>query len=157
MTGRESRAEPTYRVTLQTDPADAGRPLLVSHWPPLPDSRSAEQAERAVRSDRLSLERLLVHTIHLRSRAVLADMREQLARLVQLPTEQLTLAGSPAVLSVPLLQPCLKGEHLLVAVDVHRGTLSAHVPLYETPVCEEVTAALNGDRSQLRPLLTRLR
>ncbi|XP_043223029.1 mediator of RNA polymerase II transcription subunit 14-like [Amphibalanus amphitrite] len=157
VTGREARSEPAYRVSLQADPADAGRPLLVTHWPPLQDSRSAEQAERAVRSDRLSLERLLVHTIHLRSRAVLADMREQLARLVQLPAEQLTLAGSPAVLSVPLLQPCLKGEHLLVAVDVHRGTLSAHVPLYETPVCEEVTAALNGDCSQLRALLTRLR
>lgn len=68
-----------------------------------------------------------------------------------------TLAGSPAILSVPVLQPCLRAELLLVTVDTHTGMLQCHVPQYDAPLVPELTAALNGDHSRLTTLISELR
>lgn len=64
-----------YRLTVQTDPNDSARPLAVFHLPSIGNRESAEMADRAVRSDGLSMERLLVHTVYIRSLARLSDMR----------------------------------------------------------------------------------
>lgn len=42
-----------------------------------------------------------------------------------------SLHGSPAVLSIPILQPCLRSEQLLITIDTHTGIFQAHVPQYE--------------------------
>ena len=42
-----------------------------------------------------------------------------------------SLHGSPAVLSVPILQPCLRSEQLLITIDTHTGVFQAHVPQHE--------------------------
>lgn len=68
-----------------------------------------------------------------------------------------TLAGSPAILSVPILQPCLRAELLLVTVDTHTGMLQCHVPQYDAPLVPELTTALNGDHSRLPTLISELR
>jgi len=68
-----------------------------------------------------------------------------------------TLAGSPAILSVPILQPCLRAELLLVTVDTHTGMLQCHIPQYDAPLVPELTAALNGDHSRLPTLISELR
>lgn len=68
-----------------------------------------------------------------------------------------TLAGSPAILSVPILQPCLRAELLLVTVDTHTGMLQCHVPQYDAPLVPELTTALNGDHSRLPTLISDLR
>jgi hypothetical protein len=68
-----------------------------------------------------------------------------------------TLAGSPAILSVPILQPCLRAELLLVTVDTHTGMLQCHVPQYDAPLIPELTTALNGDHSRLPTLISELR
>ena len=36
--------------------------------------------------------------------------------------------GSPAVLHLPILSPCLRSEQLLITVDTHTGNLQAHIP-----------------------------
>ena len=72
------------------------------------------------------------------------------------------LSGSPAVLSVPILQPCLRSEQLLITVDTHTGVLMAHIPQYENqcpqPLMTELQACLNGQQSkQLDHLISELR
>ncbi|KYN27989.1 Mediator of RNA polymerase II transcription subunit 14 [Trachymyrmex cornetzi] len=137
LTRKDPRSELGYRLTVQVDQHDPARPLAVVHIPSL-GSKESEIAHRAIRSDQLSMECLLVHTIYVRTRSR-------------------TLAGSPAILSVPILQPCLRAELLLVTVDTHTGMLQCHVPQYDAPLVPELTLALNGDHSRLPTLISELR
>lgn len=66
-----------FRLTVQTDPNNKARPLSVVHLPSLGEKESAEVADRAVRSDVISMERLLVHTIYIRSLSRLADVKAE--------------------------------------------------------------------------------
>ncbi len=165
-------AELGYRFSVQVDPHDPAQPLMVWHVPPLQPASDAVLAERAVRcSDRISMERLLVHTIHVRTRHRLGELKHEIQRRLSLgdvevritvtldtsvlssplppPFFQATLHGSPALLSVPILQPCLRSEQLLVSVDTHTGVFLAHVPQYEgNPVTPEIQQTLNDDKSK---------
>lgn len=75
LTSKDPKSELGYRFTVQTDPGDSSRPLTVLHMPPLGAKESTEVADRAVRSDLLSMERLLVHTVYIRSLARLNDIK----------------------------------------------------------------------------------
>lgn len=78
-----ARSENSYRLTVQTDPNDSARPLAVFHLPSIGNKESAEMADRAVRSDCLSMERLLVHTVYIRSLARLCDIRAEFQSFLQ--------------------------------------------------------------------------
>ncbi len=146
----DANAELGYRFSVQVDPHDVSQPLMVWHVPPLQPAQEAAQAERAVRcSDRISMERLLVHTIHVRTRHRLGELKQEVQRRLSLGDVEATLHGSPALLSVPILQPCLRSEQLLVSVDTHTGRLLAHVPQYEgNPVTPEIQQTLNEDKTR---------
>ncbi|KAG8245357.1 Mediator of RNA polymerase II transcription subunit 14, partial [Homalodisca vitripennis] len=66
------------------------------------------------------------------------------------------LQGSPAILSVAILQPCLRAESLLVTVDTHTGMLQCHVPQYDPPIMTELQSALNTDHTRLPTLISEL-
>lgn len=69
-----------------------------------------------------------------------------------------TIQGTPAILTVPILQPCLPADQLHVSVDTHTGTLRCHVPKYsKCPVLGEMQIALNGDHSKIADLVGKLR
>jgi len=141
--------------------------------------QESEIAHRAIRSDQLSMECLLVHTIYIRTRSRLSELKQELQtmlkdvecklkiffclifkderKIINLNNILGTLAGSPAILSVPILQPCLRAELLLVTVDTHTGMLQCHVPQYDAPLVPELTTALNGDHSRLPTLISELR
>jgi mediator of RNA polymerase II transcription subunit 14 len=73
---------------------------------------------------------------------------------------ELTLEGCPAVLSVPVLQPCLKTEMLLVSVETYTGLYLVHLPQYEPKIAEDMQTCLNSPRDKaekLDTLLTDLR
>jgi mediator of RNA polymerase II transcription subunit 14 len=97
-------------IFLQVDPHDAARPLMVCHVPPLSaTSPEADLAtEKAIRSDHISMERLLVHSIYVRTKSRLNELRIELQRRLNLGDVEATLHGSPAVLSIPILQPCMR-------------------------------------------------
>ncbi|XP_033360225.1 mediator of RNA polymerase II transcription subunit 14 [Bombus vosnesenskii] len=154
LTSKDPRSELGYKLTVQVDQHDPARPLAIVHVPSL-GSKESEIADRAIRSDQLSMECLLVHTIYVRTRSRLLDLKQELQTMLK--DVECTLAGSPAILSVPILQPCLRAEHLLVTVDTHTGMLQCHVPQYEVPLIPELTAALNGDHSRLPTLISELR
>ena len=143
--------------TFQVDPHSPDRPLMVIHTPAL-TLKEAELAERSIRTERLSVESLLVHTIYVRTRARLTELRTEVQRRLKLGDVEATLHGSPAVLSVPILQPCLRSEQLLISVDTHTGVFLAHVPQYPTnPFSPQIQVCLNGDQAQMESLVTELR
>lgn len=153
-TSKDPRSELGYRLTVQVDPHDPARPLAVMHIPSL-GNKECEIADRAIRSELLSMERLLVHTIYVRTKNRLSDVKIELQGMMK--DVDCTLQGSPAILSVAILQPCLRAEQLLITVDTHTGMLQCQVPQYEPPLIPELSNVLNGDHSRLPVLLSELR
>ena len=127
------------------------------------DSGSSSSVDHSavIRSDQISLERILVHSIYVRTRQRLAELKEDLKTRLNLGDLEPTLHGSPAVLSIPILEYCLRSEQLLITVDTHTGVFLASVSLYEdNPHVQEIQAALNngGDKTgNLERLVSQLR
>lgn len=145
-----------YKLCIQTDMQDGGRPLQLMHSPAL-NSQEMQQVDHAIKSDLLSFERLLVQTIYIRTKQKLNELREEIRNLLQWDIES-SVSGSPAVLNVPILQPCLRSEQLLVTIDTHLGTLLAHVPQYgDAPFVSDIQATLNGDKSRFCFLFSELK
>lgn len=101
------------------------------------------------------MERLLVHTIYIRTRSRLNDIKQEMQAMLK--GIECNLQGSPAILSVAILQPCLRAEQLLITVDTHTGMLQCHVPQYDPPLITELNNSLNGDHGRLAALITELR
>lgn len=77
LTVRDPKSELGYKLTIMPDLNDTARPLTVSHSPPIGSRETVEVAERSVRSEHLSMERLLVHTVYIRSLARLTDVKSE--------------------------------------------------------------------------------
>lgn len=77
LTSKDPKSELGYRFTVQTDPNDKARPLAIIHLPSIGNKESSDVADRAVRSDLLSMERLLVHTVYIRSLSRLSDIKAE--------------------------------------------------------------------------------
>lgn len=75
LTNKDPKSELGYRLTIQADPNDNSRTLAVFHLPSIGNKESLEVADRAIRSEHLSMERLLVHTVYIRSLARLNDVK----------------------------------------------------------------------------------
>lgn len=59
---------------------------------------------------------------------------------------------------MPILQPCLRAEQLLITVDTHTGIMQCHVPQYSSALhVPELQQALNGDHSKIPGLVSELR
>ena len=123
LSNRDPNSDQGYRLSVQVDPQDTAKPLIVLHTPSL-TSNEAETAEKSIRTEHLSVESLLVHTIYVRTRKRLAELKIELQKRLGLGDVEPMLHGSPAVLAIPILQPCLKAEQLLISVDTHTGILN---------------------------------
>ncbi|XP_074034115.1 mediator complex subunit 14 isoform X2 [Leptinotarsa decemlineata] len=154
MSNKDLRSELGYKLSVQVDVHDPARPLAVVHIPSL-GYKESEIADRAIRSEVLSMERLLVHTIYVRTRSRLSDIKLELQGMLK--DVECNLQGSPAILSVAILQPCLRAEQLLITVDTHTGMLQCHVPQYNPPLIPDLNTVLNGDHFKLPLLITELR
>ena len=63
-----------FRFSIQVDPHDPNKTLSIIHMPPL-NTKDLEMTEKVIRSENLSMERLLVHSIYVRTRARLLDLK----------------------------------------------------------------------------------
>lgn len=68
------------------------------------------------------------------------------------------LQGTPAILTVPVLNPCLRAEQIHITIDTHTGMLKCHVPKHlDCPVIPDLETALNYDTNKLQNLVSELR
>uniref|UniRef100_A0A8D8N5P3 Mediator of RNA polymerase II transcription subunit 14 n=2 Tax=Culex pipiens TaxID=7175 RepID=A0A8D8N5P3_CULPI len=155
LTNKDPKSELGYRLMIQTDQNDSAKQLAILHIPSI-GNKEVDIADRAVRSDLLSMERLLVHTVYVRSLSRLADLKSELQLF--LPDVDYSILGTPAMLMVPILNPCLRAEQIYITVDTHTGMLRCHVPKHlDCPIMAEMQHALNNDRSRLQHLFSELR
>jgi len=131
---RELKTDLGYRVTAQVSTTlspgldhVSGKPLQIIHHPPL-SNKDSEVAEQSIRSDQLSLEKLLIHTIYMRTRSRLLELKQELLPKLGQQQSDCVIQGSPAVLHLPILSPCLRSEQLLITVDTRTGNFQAHIP-----------------------------
>lgn len=74
------------------------------------------------------------------------------------PPTLVHLQGTPAILTVPILSPCLRAEQVHITVDTHTGMFHCHVPKHmDCPLIPELQQALNNDHSKLAPMISELR
>lgn len=152
-----SRTEMRYRITIKADPSNA---LGVFHMPStslgIKDSEESvrEKTELAVKM--LSMERLLVHTVYFRSIARLNEIQSEFKAFMK--DADSNLQGTTAILTIPVLNPCLRAEQIHITVDTHTGRYQCHVPKHlDCPIMTEMQTCLNGDHSKLPDLVTELR
>ncbi|XP_050349696.1 mediator of RNA polymerase II transcription subunit 14 [Nymphalis io] len=145
---RELGCELGYRLIVGAE----GESLCVWHVPAL---AGGERVASALTPHAPSMERLLAHTVHVRSRQRLNDLKVLLNDL----GVECSVGGWPCVLACSVVWPCLRAEQLLVSVGAHGGRLRARVPAYPaTPRMPELANALTiADRTLVRNLLTHLR
>lgn len=152
-----SKSEMRYRVTILADPAG---PLKVFHFPTTSlgtkdsEAKVREKTELAVKM--LSMERLLVHTVYFRSIARLSDIQTEFRSFMK--DVDCNLQGTTAILTIPVLSPCLRAEQIHITVDTHTGRYHCHIPKHlDCPTMTEMQAALNTDHSKLPELVCELR
>ncbi|XP_041973972.1 mediator of RNA polymerase II transcription subunit 14 isoform X2 [Aricia agestis] len=145
---RELGCELGYRLIIGAE----GESLCVWHVPAL---TGGERVASALTPHAPAMERLLAHTVHVRSRQRLNDLKLLLNDL----GVECSVGGWPCVLACSVVWPCLRAEQLLVSVGAHGGRLRARVPAYpHTPRMPELARALAAaDRAKVKPLLTQLR
>ncbi|CAH2068775.1 unnamed protein product, partial [Iphiclides podalirius] len=145
---RELGCELGYRVIVGAE----GESLCVWHVPAL---AGGERVAAALTPHAPSMERLLAHTVHVRSRQRLSDLKVLLNDL----GVECSVGGWPCVLACSVVWPCLRAEQLLVSVGAHGGRLRARVPAYPaTPRMPDLAAALAAANVPLvKALLTQLR
>ncbi|XP_050538100.1 mediator of RNA polymerase II transcription subunit 14 [Daktulosphaira vitifoliae] len=143
-----------YSLTVYVDDKEPNKSLSISHSPSL-GMKDAEITEKSIGTDQLSMERLLVHTIYVRTKIRLSELKVELENMLK--DVECNLQGSPAILSVAILNPCLRAEQLLVTVDTHTGMLQCHVPEFNPPCIVQLQQALNSEHSKIPLLISDLR
>ncbi|KAJ8973062.1 hypothetical protein NQ317_018790 [Molorchus minor] len=151
---KDLRSELGYKLTVQVDVHDPARPLAVLHVPSLGtkclyseyDEEDTplieEQNETAVKRG-LNLTKMLpINWIFEESETAVERYHHVTATheprhfAKDKRSNACNLQGSlsPCLLSVAILQPCLRAEQLLITVDTHTGMLQCHVPQYDPPL-----------------------
>ncbi|XP_028175096.1 mediator of RNA polymerase II transcription subunit 14 [Ostrinia furnacalis] len=145
---RELGCELGYRLIIGAE----GESLCVWHVPAL---TGGERVSAALTPHAPSMERLLAHTVHVRSRQRLNDLKVLLNDL----GVECSVGGWPCVLACSVVWPCLRAEQLLICVGAHGGRLRARVPAYPaSPRMPDLARALAAtDLPQIKALLTQLR
>lgn len=130
------------KLAIEVDSQDISKPLHVLHSPDLaPDD--VNFTDEALKSDYLSIERLLSHTTHVRAKQNLLELKKQLNGM---HIDDAVLSGSPPVLQISLLKDCLSSEKLYLTVDLFTGDVLGYVPQFEdTPLTEELNSVLKKD------------
>lgn len=156
LTTKDPKSDLGYKLTVHTDQTDPAKTLCVVHIPSIGQKESTQIADRAIHTDHLSMERLIVHTIYIRSCQRLTELKSEFLKFLK--HADFLIQGTPAILTIQILYPCLRAEQVHITVDTHTGMLKCHVPKHlDCPIIPELQLALNGDFTKLSNLVTELR
>ncbi|RWS16530.1 Mediator of RNA polymerase II transcription subunit 14-like protein [Dinothrombium tinctorium] len=139
------------KIYLEIDNQDSSKPLQVSHFPELSE-QGTSFANQAIK---LSIEKLLIHSTHERSREKLSSLQQELQKL---NVGECILAGSPPTLQISFLKLCMLSEKLFISVDSLTGSFLAHIPLFDDcSIVDELLQVLKKDVSKTLPYFKKLR
>ncbi|XP_041355183.1 mediator of RNA polymerase II transcription subunit 14-like isoform X2 [Gigantopelta aegis] len=141
-----------YKLSVHVCEEDDGKPLQISHTPSMsPDD--SRKVGLAIKSDHLSIEKLLMQTIEVRTQIKLKDLAKDMQKYAN---EKCEVRDMPVALHVPILDPCMSSEVLRVAIDIQKGSYLTSVPCDDFSAVHEIETYLNDDRRGLDKLLIKL-
>ncbi|CAG2161554.1 unnamed protein product [Oppiella nova] len=148
------REDKGFKLCVQIDSAQPSRPLQVIHLPEL-ESKDALQTYEAIKSDYFSIEKILIQTTYERAKQRLISLKKELD---DKSVGHSLLSGSPSVLHVSFLQPCMTSERLLISVDTLTGSFLVHIPQFEDcSLVDEIQNVINKSVAKVVPLFRQLR
>ncbi|XP_059356261.1 mediator of RNA polymerase II transcription subunit 14-like isoform X1 [Carassius carassius] len=144
--GRKTGTAPVHKVTIRIDETDGSKPLQISHEPPLPacDSRLME---RAMRIDHLSVEKLLIDSVHARSHQKLQELKAILKS--SNTSDNSFIETALPTLVIPILEPCGRSECLHIFVDLHSGMFQPMLYGVDQSMLDDIEKNINDDMKRI--------
>uniref|UniRef100_A0A8C5NXY2 Mediator of RNA polymerase II transcription subunit 14 n=1 Tax=Jaculus jaculus TaxID=51337 RepID=A0A8C5NXY2_JACJA len=152
--GRKTGTAPVHKVTIKIDEDDVSKPLQISHDPPLPTSES-KLAERAMKIDHLSVEKLLIDSVHARAHQKVQQLKATLRSFN--PNENSSVETALPALVVPILEPCCSSECLHVFVDLHSGMFQLTLYGLDQATLDDMEKSVNEDMKRILPWIQQLK
>ncbi|XP_073214678.1 mediator of RNA polymerase II transcription subunit 14 isoform X4 [Lepidochelys kempii] len=152
--GRKTGTASLHKVTIKIDESDVSKPLQISHEPPLPACDS-KLMERAMKIDHLSIEKLLIDSVHARSHQKLQELKAIL-KSYNVNDNSFIETALPTLV-VPILEPCDRSECLHIFVDLHSGMFQLMLYGIDQLTLDDVEKSVNDDMKRIIPWLQQLK
>uniref|UniRef100_A0A1A7WW07 Mediator of RNA polymerase II transcription subunit 14 n=1 Tax=Iconisemion striatum TaxID=60296 RepID=A0A1A7WW07_9TELE len=152
--GRKTGTASVHKVTIRIDESDGSKPLQISHEPPLPacDSRLME---RAMKIDHLSVEKLLIDSVHARAHQKLQELKTILK--TSNPSDNSFIETALPTLVIPILEPCGRSECLHIFVDLHSGMFQPMLYGLDQSLLDDIEKNVNDDMKRILTWLQQLK
>ncbi|RMC06254.1 hypothetical protein DUI87_15685 [Hirundo rustica rustica] len=152
--GRKTGTASVHKVTIKIDETDVSKPLQISHEPPLPACDS-KLMERAMKIDHLSIEKLLIDSVHARSHQKLQELKAIL-KSYNVNDNSFIETALPTLV-IPILEPCGRSECLHVFVDLHSGMFQLMLYGVDQLTLDDIEKSVNDDMKRIIPWLQQLK
>ncbi|XP_030641940.1 mediator of RNA polymerase II transcription subunit 14 [Chanos chanos] len=152
--GRKTGTASVHKVHIKIDEKDGSKPLQISHEPPLPACDS-KLMERAMKIDHLSVEKLLIDSVHARSHQKLQELKAILRG--SNPGDNSFIETALPTLVIPILEPCGRSECLHIFVDLHSGMFQPMLYGIDQSMLDDIEKTINDDMKRLISWLQQLK
>uniref|UniRef100_A0A3B3VSJ1 Mediator of RNA polymerase II transcription subunit 14 n=1 Tax=Poecilia latipinna TaxID=48699 RepID=A0A3B3VSJ1_9TELE len=152
--GRKTGTASVHKVTIKIDESDGSKPLQISHEPALPACDS-KLMERAMKIDHLSVEKLLIDSVHARAHQKLQELKAILK--TSNPSDNSFIETALPTLVVPILEPCGRSECLHIFVDLHSGMFQPMLYGLDQSMLDDIEKTVNDDMKRILSWLQQLR
>uniref|UniRef100_A0A671XWR0 Mediator of RNA polymerase II transcription subunit 14 n=1 Tax=Sparus aurata TaxID=8175 RepID=A0A671XWR0_SPAAU len=152
--GRKTGTASVHKVTIKIDESDGSKPLQISHEPPLPACDS-KLMERAMKIDHLSVEKLLIDSVHARSHQKLQELKAILK--ASNPSDNSFIETALPTLVIPILEPCGRSECLHIFVDLHSGMFQPMLYGLDQSMLDDIEKTINDDMKRIISWLQQLK
>ncbi|KAH0624777.1 hypothetical protein JD844_032568 [Phrynosoma platyrhinos] len=152
--GRKTGTASLHKVTIKIDENDVSKPLQISHEPPLPACDS-KLTERAMKIDHLSVEKLLIDSVHARAHQKLQELKAILKSYNANDNSFIEMALPTLV--IPILEPCGRSECLHVFVDLHSGMFQLMLYGLDQQTLDDMEKSVNDDMKRIITWLQQLK
>lgn len=152
--GRKTGIASVHKVTIKIDESDGSKPLQISHEPPLPACDS-KLMDRAMKIDHLSVEKLLIDSVHARSHQKLQELKVILKS--SNPNDNSFIETALPTLVIPILEPCGRSECLHIFVDLHSGMFQPMLYGIDQSILDDLEKTINDDMKRIGVWLQQLK
>uniref|UniRef100_A0A670YUL8 Mediator of RNA polymerase II transcription subunit 14 n=1 Tax=Pseudonaja textilis TaxID=8673 RepID=A0A670YUL8_PSETE len=152
--GRKTGTASLHKVTIKIDENDVSKPLQIFHEPPLPACDS-KLIERAMKIDHLSVEKLLIDSVHARAHQKLQELKAILKNYNT--SDNSFIETALPTLVIPILEPCGRSECLHIFVDLHSGMFQLMLYGIDQQILDDVEKSINDDMKRIIPWLQQLK
>lgn len=150
-----------YKIDIHVDETDVYKPLRISHTPTSVKSSSV-QLPFSLKSNQLSVEKILLETIHAWSYVRLGELKQTLEQM-NIATD-FDITDLPPTLTFKVIKPCMDTEFVRISIDCQLGTFTVSLTQlsYECKVLTDLQQHLNlpseqQNNSTIKELLFKLK